>query len=167
MLSEVVKKISIVGASTVGKTSITTRFVHRFFPDSFLSTVGVNIQHKPLDFNGKKCSLDVWDIQGENYFDELMLSYITGSDLYIIVADGTNTNSLDAAQSINEGIESHVPKLPFVMFINKSDQKKFWLLDESHSNYFNSRALCIFETSAKSGEGIDEAFAYVLDQTFG
>jgi len=166
MLVEMIKKISILGSSAVGKTSLTNRFVHRFFPDSFLSTIGVNIQNKALTFEDQNYHLDIWDIQGENYFDELMKNYFRGSSAYILAIDGSDPKSFEAAIEIHKGCEKDFEDVPCVTFINKCDQKDFWTINPTDMTYLNLKSLNVFETSAKTGEGVDEGFNFLLNYLF-
>ena len=46
------KKICLVGASAVGKTSLARRFVEGIYTDRYLTTVGVKIDKKMLEVDG-------------------------------------------------------------------------------------------------------------------
>ena len=56
------KKICLLGAFGVGKTSLTRRFVSSIFSDAYLTTVGVKIDKKTLDVGTTPVSLVIWDI---------------------------------------------------------------------------------------------------------
>ena len=42
------KKVCLLGAYGVGKTSLVSRFVHSIFSDKYLTTVGVKIDKKSV-----------------------------------------------------------------------------------------------------------------------
>ncbi|HET7777303.1 MAG TPA: EutP/PduV family microcompartment system protein, partial [Rudaea sp.] len=60
------KKICLLGAFGVGKTSLTQRFVSSIFSDKYLTTVGVKIDKKAVDVGATPVSLVIWDIAGED-----------------------------------------------------------------------------------------------------
>jgi GTPase SAR1 family protein len=46
------KKVCMVGASGVGKTSLVAKFIHSIFSDKYLTTVGVKIDKKTVTVDG-------------------------------------------------------------------------------------------------------------------
>ncbi|MFN6951418.1 MAG: Rab family GTPase, partial [Albidovulum sp.] len=83
------KKICLLGAFAVGKTSLVARFVRSTFSDKYLTTVGVKIDRKDLDLPGTPVTLMLWDLAGEDEFNTVQMSYLRGSAGLLIVADGT------------------------------------------------------------------------------
>src|SRR4029453_515125 len=95
MESMIQKKICMIGAYAVGKTSLVTRFVESIFSTKYLTTVGVKINKKTITLDGKEITLILWDLHGEDEFQKLRLSYLRGSSGYILVADGTRRDTLE------------------------------------------------------------------------
>jgi len=58
------KKICMIGASGVGKTSLIAKFVHSMFSDKYLTTVGVKIDKKTVSVDGAEVMLMIWDLEG-------------------------------------------------------------------------------------------------------
>jgi small GTP-binding protein len=83
------KKICMLGAFAVGKTSLVARFVESIFSDRYHTTVGVKIEKKTLQVSGQQWNLIVWDLAGEDEFMQIRMSYLRGSSGYLLVADGT------------------------------------------------------------------------------
>jgi len=60
------KKICMIGAFGVGKTSLVRRFVDGFFGEKYLTTVGVKIDRKDVSAGGESVALMLWDLAGED-----------------------------------------------------------------------------------------------------
>jgi len=56
------KKIAMVGAFAVGKTSLVQRFVRSIFSEKYQTTIGVKIDQKEVHINGEDVTLLLWDI---------------------------------------------------------------------------------------------------------
>lgn len=152
------KKICMLGAFAVGKTSLVERFVNRVFSEKYLTTIGVKIDKKTLSVDGKEVSLLVWDIYGEDEFQKLRASYLRGSSGYILVADGTRRLTLETAMALSKTAEEHLGKVPFVLVVNKADLSAEWEIDENVLAGLSAQGWLITRGSAKTGQGVEEIF---------
>ena len=107
------KKICMVGAFAVGKTSLVARFVKSIFSDKYLTTVGVKIDKKEMVVDGNEINLILWDLAGEDEFIQLQTTYLRGSSGYILVADGTRASTIVKAFSLQRRVEDAIGKVPF------------------------------------------------------
>jgi small GTP-binding protein len=152
------KKICMVGSYAVGKTSLVSRYVQSIFSEKYLTTVGVKIDKKQLNVNGKEMTLLLWDLAGEDEFIQLQTSYLRGSSGYILVADGTRMSTLIKAFSLQKKVEEAIGRVPFVLAVNKIDIKDQWeIKDESLKPPIDGGWNVRF-TSAKSGFGVESMF---------
>ena len=62
----------MTGAYAAGKTSLIRRFVKGIFSEKYLTTVGVKIDKKRLRVDGRDLSVILWDLHGEDEFQELL-----------------------------------------------------------------------------------------------
>ena len=58
----------MLGAASVGKTSLVRRFVESIFSEKYQATIGVKIDRKLVELDGAQVSLLLWDFQGEDEF---------------------------------------------------------------------------------------------------
>jgi small GTP-binding protein len=79
----------MLGGFSVGKTSLIKRFVESVFSEKYLTTVGVKIDTKTVDVQGRSVNLILWDIAGEDDTATIRMSYLRGCSGYLLVADGT------------------------------------------------------------------------------
>ena len=151
-------KICMLGAFSVGKTSLVGRFVNSIFSEKYHTTIGVKIDKKTVAVGDKDVVLLVWDIYGEDDVQEIRLNYIRGSSGYLLVADGTRGDTLNVARRIRERIEDGIDRIPFVLLINKSDLKDEWDVDEESIDSLRRDGWSVMLSSAKSGAGVEEGF---------
>jgi len=152
------KKICMLGSFAVGKTSLVRRFVESIFSDNYQTTVGVKIDKKIVRLNGCEVHLILWDLYGDDDFQKIRWSYFQGAAGYLLVADGTRRATFERAMELEERARKEIGSVPFVFVINKCDLPDEWELDTEMEDRLVSKQWTTLRTSAKSGEGVDEAF---------
>lgn len=152
------KKVCMVGAFATGKTSLVARFVKSIYSESYQSTVGVKIDKKSLNIADQEVNLLLWDVQGEDDFQKLRLSYLRGLSGYLLVVDGTRRATLEKAFSLQQIIEETVGTAPFILILNKSDLMDEWEIDSAAMEEISKRGWIVIQGSAKTGLGVEEAF---------
>ncbi len=152
------KKICMVGAFATGKTSLVSRFVKSIYSDTYHTTVGVKIDKKSISLAGQEVNLILWDIHGEDDFQEVRMSYLRGSSGYLLVADGTRCHTLNKAFDLQKRVEEAIGAVPFILILNKWDLVDDWEIDEATMENLFQRGWTATEGSAKTGLGVEEAF---------
>jgi small GTP-binding protein len=152
------KKVCMLGAYAVGKTSLVARFVRGIFSDKYLTTVGVKIDKKTVQINDREVSLIVWDLAGEDEFYQVRMSYMKGSAGYLLIADGTRRTTLEKALELQERTVAAIGEVPFIMLINKLDLMSSWEIKEDDINSLSERGWKVVATSARTGAGVEETF---------
>jgi small GTP-binding protein len=152
------KKVCMLGAFAVGKTSLVSRFVRSLFSDKYHTTVGVKVDKKEVAVDGGPVDLLLWDLYGEDEFQKMRTSYLRGSAGYVLVVDGTRRETLDHAVVLQNRVEEAVGKIPFVVMANKADLTEKWEVDADALAELGNRGWPVFKTSAKTGAGVEEAF---------
>ena len=162
-----IKKISLIliGESTVGKTSLMRSFNEQKFIEKNLSNIGVDVYTKNININNEVCSIKIWDTCGQERLRALSANYYRKADGVILVYDTTSIDSFNNLDYWLKSIKFYCKRdIPIIIIGNKIDLEnkidKETLNDfmRAHSN------IPIFNTSAKTGKGINEAF-YNIAQT--
>jgi small GTP-binding protein len=153
------KKICLLGGFGVGKTSLVARYVHSMFSDKYLTTIGVKIDKKGVAVDHTQVELVIWDIYGHDDFQKLRLSYLRGASGYLLVADGTRQATLETADELQRLAEDAIGRAPFVLAINKADLRDQWQIDAAAIEQRKRAGWHVIETSAKTGEMVEGAFA--------
>ncbi|MGB0805539.1 MAG: Rab family GTPase [Salibacteraceae bacterium] len=152
------KKICILGAFAVGKTSLVEKYVKSIFSDKYHTTIGVKTDQKDLVVEGKEVRLIIWDINGEDDYQHVKPSYLMGLSGYLLVVDGTRKETLKVAFDLNKLVTKTVGKKEFILMINKFDLKESWELTKSDEEQLDQLGWKIVKTSAKSGENVNQTF---------
>ena len=152
------KKVCMLGAFAVGKTSLVSQFVRSMFSDKYHTTVGVKVDKKQVAVDGGPVDLLLWDLYGEDEFQKMRTSYLRGSAGYALVVDGTRRETLDHAVVLQNRVEEVVGRVPFVLMVNKTDLAEKWEVDEAALQELSQRGWVAFKTSAKTAAGVEEAF---------
>jgi len=152
------KKICMLGAFAVGKTSLVQRYVNSIFSKKYHTTIGVKIDQKKILFEDNEVNLILWDIHGEDDFLKVKPAYLIGSSGFFLVVDGTRKYTLDIALSLRELAQKSAGKVPFFILINKSDLNEDWEIKENDLLKLKEAGIKIILTSAKEGTGVEEAF---------
>ncbi|HEU5096852.1 MAG TPA: Rab family GTPase [Reyranella sp.] len=152
------KKICMLGGFSVGKTSLVKRYVESVFSETYLTTVGVKIDKKTVTLGDRTVHLILWDLAGEDDMASLRLSYMRGSAGYVLVADGTRPATLEMALSLRKRVETEYGPLPFALLINKNDLREQWAVTDDDLEKLRSDGWWVRSSSARTGEGVDDAF---------
>lgn len=152
------KKICLLGAFGVGKTSLVRRFVDTIFSDAYLTTVGVKIDKKLLTVGGEQMALILWDIAGEDDIAAVRVSYLRGAAGYLLVIDGTRPETLDTAVSIQARVDAEIGSVPFVALLNKADLEQDWTISMERIAQLEAAGWRFRRTSAKTGAAVEETF---------
>ncbi|MHA1266443.1 MAG: Rab family GTPase [Candidatus Helarchaeota archaeon] len=157
-------KISVVGDIAVGKTSLIDRFVNNKFENDYIATMGVNITLKDIRINDTLVQLMLWDIGGSEKWERVRKMFYRGTSGVLLIYDITrpatflNTTHylLDLEKIINK-------KVPFVLIGNKADLKNLRKIEPRNAETImkTENAVAFFETSAKTGENVENAFLQI------
>jgi small GTP-binding protein len=158
------KKICMLGSYGVGKTSLVARFLHSMFADKYQTTVGVKVDKKVLTVDGKELTLMLWDMAGEEDGAPVKINQLREASGYLLVVDGTRSRTLDVARSIQERVEREIGPRPFLLLINKADLRETWEIPDSVWAELAGAGWTVLETSAKSGQNVEEAFLSLASQ---
>ncbi len=153
------KKIVMLGAFAVGKTSLVQRFVEGIYSERYLTTVGVKIDKKELEVGGTPLKLMLWDVHGEDQFQKVPTNYLRGAAGYLLVADPTRPETLETAQSLHQRARASLGEVPCLLIYNKADLVEQWQASEEQFRALENSLGVALRTSAKEGSGVEEAFA--------
>jgi len=153
------KKVVLLGASGVGKTSLVRQFVESLFDERYLTTIGVKVDKKRIDLDGEDVTLMLWDIAGAEEHFSFPSTYVRGAAGYILVVDGTRSETLDTASAIVDQVLRDVGPLPCVVAANKADLADSWRVTPAALDALREKSSAtVLETSAKTGAGVEDAF---------
>jgi small GTP-binding protein len=159
------KKICMVGVYGTGKTCLVQQYVHSIFSVKYLSTVGVKIDRKRLRVGNDDVTLLLWDLEGRDGSRDITPSYIRGAHGIIYVADGTRRETVEQLSDIRTIVTDTVGDIPSIIALNKVDLTEDWKLTAADEESAGGEGLHRLRTSAKTGEGVEEAFQWLAEAT--
>jgi len=156
------KKVCMLGAFAVGKSSLVRQYVDSIFSETYTTTIGVKIDKKSIRVNDKDTSLLLWDVYGEDSHQTVLPAYLRGMAGYILVTDPSRPNTFKSAISLHQLVQTTLGDKPFVFVLNKADIKDQWSTEPSELTdqlqQLKLAAVDTIETSAKEDFGVDEMF---------
>jgi small GTP-binding protein len=156
-------KVLLIGAPAVGKTSILYKYVRNEFAQDYITTIGTNFLTKQIKIEKKdNVKLVIWDIAGQKRFKTLRKEFYIGTNGALVIFDITRYATFEEIEEwTSEMFEILQKNIPFVLLGNKSDLIKeigrTFEIDTAKDFAEKHRSRYI-ETSAKTGENIEEAF---------
>ena len=153
------KKICMLGGFAVGKTSLGKRFVTGQFSERYHTTIGVKIDQKAQKVNNTDMLLVLWDVYGDDDFQKVRASYLQGASGYLLVLDGTRKETVEVARQLHALVTQSMGSVPYVLVMNKHDLKESWQVESSMYEDLARNACLVLQSSAKTGEGVELAFA--------
>ena len=160
---EITLKILLLGDTAVGKTSILLKYTDGYFPEVYISTIGVEYKSKKVNINGNIINLQIWDTAGQERYKSITTNFLKGADGVLFVYDITQKASFDSLKKWIRDSEEATEAFQKIIIGNKIDKGKERKVTKDHLKKFcNDRKLKGFETSAKTGENINESFAELI-----
>jgi len=159
-------QLLIIGDSTVGKTSILSRYTNGDFNPHYLATVGLDFFKKDEVFNGKTIRIKIWDTAGQERYKSLTQGYFRNAEGIMIVYDVSNLVSFENLKYWIQSIKTHIDidkgEVPAIIIGNKIDIFEREVKKEDAEAFAKEEGFKYFETSAKSGKGVNECIKYLV-----
>lgn len=169
-------KIVLLGDGAVGKTALRLRFMGLGFQRRYMMTIGADFAIKTIKlksgpYKGHDLKSQIWDLAGQENFAKVRSLYYTGSHAAFMVYDCTRLATFQNIENWMKELFKNTPNpVPIILLANKTDLRSevdFSLTKEdgfkmaqriSETFLQNKINVPYYETSAKTGENVDEAF---------
>lgn len=149
------KKVILTGSFGVGKTSLFKRFLYNEFSDKYLTTIGVKVDKKTIEVEGKEVTLMLWDIAGEIAQNKVPNSYFLQSSAILYVFDLTRPSTYGNMEVDLKYLEDKVPGGLIKVVANKRDLVSDEELEKVTAEVARKPDII---TSAKTGDNVEELF---------
>ena len=161
-------KVSLIGDSSCGKTSILLRFIDDCFREDTKSTIGVDFKIVSLELEKNLyAKMQIWDTCGSERFKSLTSSFIKTCSAFILVFDLTRFNTFKSIENwINIIKENTIPKF-LILIGNKSDLTELRAVEKNIVlKYCKKHMFNYLEISAKNNINIEKLFKEVAYQLY-
>ncbi len=151
-------KFVLIGNTGVGKSCLLLRYADDEFTESFISTIGVDFRFRTSQIGDRTVKLQIWDTAGQERFQTITSAYYRSSDAIAIVYDVTRRETFAKVPMWMNEAKKYVPDIPVLLIANKSDQSDRDVTSDEGRALARELDASYIETSARTGEGVAEAF---------
>jgi len=165
-------KIAVIGSYATGKSSLISQYCEKKFKEDYKPTLGASIIAKDIVLKGPEdsyhCRLVLWDIAGQEKYENVRSMYFQGCAGAILVYDLTRIPTIQEIKSkwIQDFREHATPGASFILIANKKDLEEIRNVstEEGQALAKEINAAAFLETSAKTGENVESAFGSLVKQ---
>jgi small GTP-binding protein len=159
-------KIVLIGNTSVGKTNILSKYLtDQFDPDS-KATVGVEFGTKNFKIENNIVKVQIWDTAGQERYRSITTAYYRGAAAICVCFDITNRESFNNLEmwfdEVGKYTDNDVDKVVLANKCDLEDERK--VKNEEVANFEKEHGIKIMNVSAKTGEGIENAFKFIVEK---
>ena len=119
---------------------------------------------KIIDYGDTKAHLQIWDTSGQEKYKSIGLNFLRNADGVILVFDLTQKDTFEQMKQWLNDVNEICDDVKIIILGNKSDLKdERKVEEESAKNFAEKLNYKYFETSAKEGTNIENAFKAMAD----
>lgn len=171
-------KVMSVGSAGTGKSCLIKHFCEGRFVNKYITTIGVDYGVKPTQVLGQNVKVNFFDTSGGAEYKEIRVEFFENTSGAILVFDVTNRQSfLDLEDWLEEAKRHKCPLScqhkgsdapPFVVLCaNKTDLPRRTVSKAEGMQFASQHGMSYFETSAQSGESVEQAFSTLFEKVVG
>lgn len=161
-------RLSIIGDSKTGKTSILNCFLGQKFTFDMVSNIGIDKQEKIMKMNdGTEIKVIIWDTAGQERFHSISSGTIKNSQGIIVAFALDDLSSFNNVITWLQDVREISTSIPIVLFGNKCDLVDNRKVEKEDAEEFaNNNEVTYFETSAKENINIKEGFDKIIEEAY-
>ena len=159
-------KVSLIGDSATGKTSIITRFIDDVFKEETSTTIGVDFKIVSLDLGENTyAKMQIWDTCGSERFKSITASFLKSCSAFILVFDLNRKNTFKSIENWIKIINENTKPKFLILIGNKCDLKRDVNKDEIIL-FCEKNKLNYIEISVKENKNVEKIFKEVAYQLY-
>jgi len=160
-------KLVLLGDAAVGKSSCVERFVKNEFFEFQQPTIGAAFLTQTVALDDCTVKFEIWDTAGQERYRSLAPMYYRGAAAALVVYDISDHDSFSGAKTWIEELQRQgSADIVIALAGNKKDlpESKRAVKTEEARSYAEENGCVFFETSAKTGENVNEVFRAIAQK---
>ncbi|MDX2165189.1 MAG: Rab family GTPase [Gammaproteobacteria bacterium] len=166
-------KVVFLGPSGVGKSALFAKTQNQSFLEEHDQAISLNFGKRIVEVEGKKIKLQIWDIPGQEKFRSITNSYYRDAQVACIMWDASTFSAEELRGWFNEVKLGVLDNAQFIFVLTKIDldeEKEITseMVQEQQAQIkgFAGDSAIFFETSAKTGEGVEKFLQKVAETAY-
>ena len=164
-MSSRVYKIAVFGGRCAGRATFIKHFIYGKFIDDYYDPIIEETFKKEIVVDGKNCMLEIACVAAQEEYEALRNQCMRNNQGFLLLYSITSLVSFEEAKKSLEKIliAKDVENVPVVFVGNQCDrEEKRQVSTEQGEEYARNLNCPFFETSAKDGTHVDDAFAEIV-----
>lgn len=156
--------IVIVGDGFVGKSALISKYTVNDFQAKYIVTVGIDYYEKEEEINNEKIKVRIWDTAGQERYQGLTKSFYKCGNGIILTYDVTNRESFNNLKKWIDSIMNFKKENATIIIVGNKIDLSRQVSKEDAVELARRNRYKYFETSAKTGKGVNECFLYLINK---
>lgn len=165
-------KVVLLGDPSVGKTSLRSQYLYRYFSSMYKATIGADfLMRRVRTSDDGVVDLQIWDTAGQERFNAVSRAFYRGADVGVVVYDITNAESFyHLAKWVDDFVANCGGSRPYLIIVgNKRDNKSIRQISYRQAAEFAAKQVedglirdterDVVETSAKRHQDTVDLFS--------
>ena len=160
-------KIILIGDTNVGKTCLVRRYLENQYNETE-NTIGLEYTTREVNIDSETVSVRIWDTAGQEKYQSLVEMHFTGTDGALVVFDICSKESFNNVQMWIDKLQKKCLESPAIILVGSKvdldSQRK--VTPEEAYNFAQTMEIDYYDTSAKTGENVNDVFYQIIIQAF-
>ena len=165
-------KISMLGDSAIGKTTLMNKYVEGKLQEDYIETLGVNFMEKNITGKNTDINFTIWDLGGQKEYYTMMDIVCNGADVILFMFDLTRIMTLEDikdwyknARKLNKTAIPFLIGTKFDLFFEMEKEYKDKIMKISQQYAIAMKSPLIYCSSTKS-INIKNIFKIIVSKMF-
>ncbi len=164
-------KFVALGDAAVGKTSCIRRYVDGVFQADYVATLGTIFSTKIIQVENPQgqtvlARLILWDLAGQDGYQELRRRYMAGARMGFIAYDVTRRETFETVREWHSRFIKECPEAIVSLLANKIDLENHAVTKHEGEELARSIGASFYQTSAKENQNVSSMFSDSVTRVF-
>ncbi|MDH3655161.1 MAG: GTP-binding protein [Myxococcales bacterium] len=157
------RKVCLLGASGVGKSSLVRRFVEGSFDQQHKPSVAMSVFSGTVELGDVALEMMIWDPAGAESRGQYNRSFISGASGLIFVVDATEPQTLDTLLEAQAKERGFIGSRPAILVVNKADLTGDFAISKAQIDAAGKLDWRLIQASAKTGDNVGKVFTTLAE----